>query len=197
MQGISWFDACARRGKKGGGGGRHPDVAMTRTASRPPHAHPSPPTDLISVFSHFCPLTSYVTAIPITFSRTFTRTHPRQGLSCRKMNEGLNECHNLEIVHQNFAMGFKSSCQIFTAPNFAIPNFARAKSPPPPPPRHDLPLFAINKGLSLRIPSRVAHPRGRGSVFLKGLGGWGCGGGPPPAGGPELLEAPKKIFGLN
>ena len=29
------------------------------------------------------------------------------------------------------------------------------------------------------------------------LGGGGCGGGPPPAGDPELLEAPKKSFGLN
>ena len=45
-------------------------------------------------------------------------------------------------------------------------------------------------------PPRVLLRRG-GS---KGrVGGWGCGGTPPPAGDPELWEAPapKKFFGLN
>ena len=52
----------------------------------------------------------------------------------------------------------------------------------------------------------AATAGGLGRVFLKrgggprGVGGWGCGGGPPPSADPELLEAPKapkKLFGLN
>ena len=46
---------------------------------------------------------------------------------------------------------------------------------------------------------------GKGRVLLRGGGGWvqggwvggAVGGTPPPSGDPELLEAPKKIFGLN
>ena len=52
--------------------------------------------------------------------------------------------------------------------------------------------------------SAEARP-GRGRVLLKGggprgVGGWGCAPPPPPAGDPELLEAPKapnNVFGPN
>ena len=41
-------------------------------------------------------------------------------------------CHNRGIFVPNFAVDFKNSWEMFTAPNVAIPKFARSEPPPSP-----------------------------------------------------------------
>ena len=86
----------------------------------------------------------------------------------------------------NFAMGFEDSCQIVTAPNSAILNFARSKPAPRPPPvglcHWGVPLLSpwCEIGGAVLRGKSAFQRRGRGRDVLERPYTVGGGGYPPP-----------------